>query len=182
MSKLGAGPIPLTPSPRGEGGRLQVLIGVASVGAGLSLAAVVYYFSFGASLLEPMSQATAQSLAWLLGAVGMTVGVQGSTITSGAFGITIAPGCTPAAPLLLYLGAVAGYPSTWPAKLKGALLGIVCLTAVNFVRVTTLFFIGKYSPNHLEVMHTIIWQSLLILATLGLWLYWVQRYAAKSRA
>ena len=157
------------------------LVGAAWIGVGLSLAAIVYYLSIAAPLVEPVSRATARGMAFLLTALGFEVSVAGAIVSSGGFAAEIAPGCTPLAPLLLYLGAVGGYPSTLPEKVAGALLGVVVLTFVNWGRVTSLFLIGRYFPERLDFIHVVLWQSLLILLTVGLWMVWVQRYVRRAQ-
>ena len=162
--------------------QVQTLRAVISIGIGLSLATIAYYYSFAFSLLDPLSRWTAEGLVLLLDAVGMEVKRSGAVVFSGNFGVAIDPGCTPLGPLLLYLGAVLGYPASLIAVLKGCLIGIVFLTVLNFIRVMSLFLIGVHAPSLLEVMHVLVTQSLMILAAVGLWLFWVQRYVRKAHA
>jgi exosortase/archaeosortase family protein len=157
------------------------LVGVAWIGVGLSLAAIVYYLSIAAPLVEPVSRATARGLAFLLTILGFEVSVAGAVVASGGFAVEIAPGCTPLAPLLVYLGAIGGYPSTRREKITGAILGVVVLTLVNWGRVTSLFLIGRYFPQNLDFMHVVVFQSLLILLTVGLWMAWVQRFVRPAQ-
>ena len=161
--------------------QVRALIPIAFIGLGLSLALATYYVSIDSPFLEPFSQGTAQSLALLLSSVGMDVRSSGILVISDQLSVALAPGCTPAPLLLLYLGAVLGYPSAPSAKIKGALLGIGVLTFLNFIRVTSLFLFGTYYPLLLDVMHVLVTQSLLILAAVGLWLFWVQRYVRKAQ-
>ena len=85
--------------------------------------------------------------------------------------------CTAVGPLVLFIGAVAAYPSPLRAKSLGVLLGLVVLSAVNLVRIISLFLIGSAYPEYLEVAHLLVWQTAIILFAIILWLFWVERLA-----
>jgi len=68
------------------------------------------------------------------------------------------------------------YPCRIRDKIIGILFGIVAISAVNLVRTVTLFFIGThFSESVFETAHFLIWQSLVILISIGLWLLWAQK-------
>ena len=51
--------------------------------------------------------------------------------------------------------------------------GILLLSAVNLVRVISLFWIGSAFPQYLDVAHVLIWQ--MIVVVIVLWLVWAER-------
>ena len=73
------------------------------------------------------------------------------------------------------VGAVIAYPSTVRAKVAGATLGLVTLTALNLVRIMSLFWIGSAYPEYLDMAHLLVWQSAIILLAIVMWLIWAER-------
>jgi hypothetical protein len=47
---------------------------------------------------------------------------------------------------------------------------------INEVRLISLFYIGIYAPAIFDTTHLLVWQSLMILFALGLWLLWAYKY------
>lgn len=78
---------------------------------------------------------------------------------------------------MLFIGAVIAYPAPLKAKTVGALIGLVVLTAVNLLRIMSLFWIGSAYPEYLDVAHLLVWQTAIILLAIVLWLFWVERFA-----
>lgn len=113
----------------------------------------------------------------LLALFGIDTFSAGPRLISPTFSISVAPGCSPIPPLILYGAAVLAFPARLPSKLRGLLGGAVLLVGVNTVRLASLFVIGRSAPAYLDLMHGFIWQLLLVAATLALWLLWVRRYA-----
>jgi len=60
-------------------------------------------------------------------------------------------------------------------------LGLLAIGGLNLVRLVSLFYVGTYMPQHLDVAHLVVWQGVMVLSVVVLWLYWVQR-SARARA
>jgi exosortase/archaeosortase family protein len=88
----------------------------------------------------------------------------------------IVTGCTALIPTAIFIAAVLAYPCRIRDKVLGILFGIVAISAVNLVRTVTLFFIGTSFPGFFETAHFLIWQSLVIVISIGLWLLWAQKF------
>ena len=48
------------------------------------------------------------------------------------------------------------------------------MQALNIVRVISLFYIGQWSPGAFEWAHLYLWQVLIMLDALIVWLIWIQ--------
>ncbi len=59
----------------------------------------------------------------------------------------------------------------------GVVLGMVVIQLVNLVRVVALFLTGAYLPKLFDTSHTVIWQTVVILAGVLLWIFWADRFA-----
>jgi exosortase/archaeosortase family protein len=139
---------------------------------------LVAYVVFGAApaLNGPVREATAMVTAWLLGLVGTTASGDGALLSAGSLRFAVVPDCTPAGPLLLLSGAILAFPARIRAKLIGLAVGALALTALNFLRLVTLVLIGLARPEALEIAHLVVWQSVMILAAITLWIAWLRRY------
>ena len=105
--------------------------------------------------------------------------VDGATIASDGFAVIIVAECTAVAPMLLFMGAVAAYPSTARARVLGAALGLFALSALNVVRIASLFWAGSVYPEYLGLAHLLVWQPAMIVGAVLLWLLW-SRAAARA--
>jgi exosortase/archaeosortase family protein len=51
---------------------------------------------------------------------------------------------------------------------------MLSLSALNIVRLVTLFLAGVYLPSIFEFLHTDFWQACFVFMPLALWLAWVR--------
>lgn len=70
------------------------------------------------------------------------------------------------------------FPSSWRMKLWGIGLGFIAVQAVNLIRIVSLFFLGQWNFQVFEFAHLYMWQALIMLDVLIVWLLWM-RYVAK---
>jgi len=124
---------------------------------------------------DGLNSFTAASTGAILNVFGTRAMVNGSLISSPDFGMRIILECTGLVPLAILLPAIIAYPSTVKQKLIGVGIGIVGIYLVNLVRTVSLFYVGAYFPNFLDTAHFLVWQSLIMLLAIILWLLWVQK-------
>ena len=161
--------LPLTP--------WRLLLSAAIIAASLVLALAVYFGFLAGGPVQWIGEWTAGSTSSVLNLLGATTTADGTILYSSGFAANIVVECTAVGPLLLFMGAVLAFPSTVKAKGLGFLLGAVALTAVNLVRIVSLFWIGESFPEYLDIAHLLVWQTAMILAAIILWLAWVERVA-----
>lgn len=128
-------------------------------------------------IFEPVATGEAKVAALLLGIGGMDAQAQGSIIRSGSFAAMVDTNCTGLFVMFIYLSALVAYPSGLREKVLGVALGLAALFALNLVRVSSLVVVGAARPDMLNVAHYLVWQSVMIVATLCLWLVWAERVA-----
>jgi len=117
----------------------------------------------------------------ILNLLGHRTVVSGNTVSSGLFGITVVTACTGLFTTGLFLIAVLAYPTGWRSKLLGAGLGIGGIFALNVIRLVSLYYIGVHLPGFLDSAHQLIWQSVLIVFAVALWLLWAGRWTYAPR-
>ena len=149
----------------------------AILSVSLAMALVFYFGYVGGVWVDVIGGWTARWSSIGLNLLGSATRVDGTVLSSGHFSVNIVAECTAVGPLLLYVGAVAAYPSSLKAKGLGAALGLVILGGVNLVRIMSLFWIGSAYPQYLDVAHFLVWQTGIIIVAVVIWLFWAERLA-----
>lgn len=105
-----------------------------------------------------------------------------ATITHGAVllnpatgsGIEIVAGCNGVEAMLILLAAIIAFPAPWSSKLWGIAVGMVAIQALNLLRIVSLYFLQQWSPGAFEFAHLYVWQALILLDVLIVWLIWLR--------
>ena len=110
-----------------------------------------------------------------------TAAAQGKVLwnTATGFGVSIEAGCNGIEACIVLFAAMMAFPATWRHKLVGLVAGFVAVQAINVVRVVSLFYIGQWSKPLFDFAHEYLWQGLIMLDVLIVWLLWV-RAGAKA--
>jgi exosortase H (IPTLxxWG-CTERM-specific) len=117
----------------------------------------------------------------VLGLLGEDITVAGCDVSSPRFEVTIYNGCNGLITSLIFVSGVLAFPASWRAKAVGVVAGLLAIQAINLVRIVSLYYIGVFLPDYFDESHVLIWQSLVILAGVGLWIVWARSAAATRR-
>ena len=94
--------------------------------------------------------------------------------TQNDFAVSIEAGCNGVEATIVLLAAVLAFPAPWKSKLIGLGAGIVAVQGLNVVRVISLFYLGQWDYQVFEWAHLYVWQALIMLDVLVVWLVWVR--------
>jgi exosortase H (IPTLxxWG-CTERM-specific) len=94
---------------------------------------------------------------------------------SNGFAVSIEAGCNGVEATLVLCAAILAFPAPWRHKLAGMAIGIAAVQLLNVVRVISLFYIGQWDFAVFEWAHQYVWQALIMLDVLVVWLIWVRR-------
>ena len=133
-------------------------------------------------LVNPYTTFVAHESKLVLNLFGERATVVGQSLSSPRFAVTIFNGCNGLEAILIFISGVVAFPAPWQRKLIGAVAGFLAIQVFNVVRVVSLFYTGVYRPQWFGVSHIFIWQSLVIIFGVALWLLWVRRYALPRTA
>ena len=97
--------------------------------------------------------------------------------TSSGFGVSIEPGCNGVEAFIVLCAALVAFPASWMSRLKGLAAGFIAIQALNVVRVISLFYLGQWSRPAFQFAHEYLWQGLIMLDVLAVWLIWVRLVA-----
>lgn len=78
--------------------------------------------------------------------------------------------CSGGDPMALCMGAIFAFPAAWSARLRGAAIGLLAITALNIVRLGSLSLVAS-DRALLDLLHIYIWPAILIL-TASVYVYW----------
>ena len=112
---------------------------------------------------------------------GESATVTGCVVSSPRFAVTIFNGCNGLITSLIFISGVLAFPARWPAKVIGVVGGLAAIQLLNLVRIVSLFYIGIFFPALFNDAHIFIWQSVVILAGVGLWIAWAHRFAGPDQ-
>jgi exosortase H (IPTLxxWG-CTERM-specific) len=124
------------------------------------------------AVVTPYTALIARSSGFVLRLLGEDAAVNGCAVSSPRFAVTIYNGCNGLITSLIFISGVLAFPARWPAKLIGVFGGLLAIQLINLVRIVSLFYIGVFLPQHFNDAHIFIWQSLVILFGISLWIVW----------
>jgi len=93
---------------------------------------------------------------------------------SNGFAVSIEAGCNGVEATIVLVAAILAFPAPWKSKLVGLAIGIIAVQGLNIVRVISLFYLGQWNFNVFEWAHLYVWQALIMLDVLIVWLLWVR--------
>ncbi len=129
------------------------------------------------SLVNPYTTFVAHEAKVVLNLFGESATVHGQILSSSRFSVAIYNGCNGLEAILIFASGVLAFPASLKKKLIGLLLGFLAIQLANIVRVVSLFYVGIFKPAWFSAAHIFIWQSIIIVLSVVLWLIWVNRYA-----
>jgi exosortase H (IPTLxxWG-CTERM-specific) len=126
--------------------------------------------------VEPWTHGLAVFSSQLVAFFDPQVSAQGKVLQSlsNGFAVSIEAGCNGVEATIVLLAAMLAFPSSWKAKAAGLAAGIVAVQGLNVVRIISLFYLGQWSYQVFEWAHLYVWQALIMLDVLIVWLLWVR--------
>ncbi len=127
-------------------------------------------------IVVPFTAGVAAASAWLLRFFDPQVLAQGvilSDLESG-FSVAIQAGCNGVEASIVLVAAMLAFPAGWGMRLAGIGLGLVAIQLLNLLRIVSLFYLGQWDSDLFEWAHLYLWQALIILDVLILFLLWLR--------
>ena len=129
-----------------------------------------------AAFVLPWTEGLARVSAALVTVFDSGVVVSGKTLQSSAngFAVSIEAGCNGIEAAIVLIAAMLAFPAPWKHRLVGIAAGLAAVQALNVVRVVSLFYLGQWSFVAFEWAHLYLWQALIMLDVLVVWLVWIR--------
>lgn len=96
---------------------------------------------------------------------------------SSGFGVSIEAGCNGVEAVIILVAGMLAFPADLRLKLTGIAIGAVAVQGVNVLRVISLYYLGKWDKEVFEFAHLYLWQALIMLDVLVVWLLWIRAVA-----
>jgi exosortase H (IPTLxxWG-CTERM-specific) len=145
---------------------------------------------FTAEILQPVQQHVivpftaiiADICVWLVNLFDDDVAASGKIIRSisNGFAVEIQPGCNGVEAVIILFSALFAFPAPFKHKLAGFAAGFFAIQLLNLVRIISLFYLGQWNMTAFKWFHLYLWQALIILDALVVWLIWL-RYIPQPR-
>jgi exosortase H (IPTLxxWG-CTERM-specific) len=145
---------------------------------------------FTVEILQPVQQAViipwtgllAKISAWLMQLFDSDIRSGGVIIQSirTGFGVEIVAGCNGVEATLILLAAILAFPASARHKLIGFAIGFLAIQGLNLVRIISLFYIGQWDREVFDWAHLYIWQALIMLDAMIVWLVWIRMLPRKT--
>jgi exosortase H (IPTLxxWG-CTERM-specific) len=130
----------------------------------------------------PFTELIANVSVWIIQFFDQGVSAYGIVVQDKAsgFAVSIEAGCNGVEASIVLIAAMLAFPASWRLKLIGVGIGILAIQVMNLLRIITLFYLGQWSQTAFEWAHLYIWQSLIILDVLVVFLIWL-RFLPKNQ-
>jgi exosortase H (IPTLxxWG-CTERM-specific) len=128
------------------------------------------------AVVLPWTEALTRVSAGLITLFDSHVAALGKTLqsTTNGFGVSIEAGCNGIEAAIILVAATLAFPSPWRHRVIGILCGLAAVQVLNVVRVVSLFYLGQWNLKAFEWAHLYLWQALIMLDVLIVWLIWIR--------
>ena len=121
--------------------------------------------------LLPLRALTADLTMRFIHLAGMEAVREASAIRHpSGFAYEVSRGCMGLVPAAILGVSILSYPGKLRRKLTWLAAGIPVLFAINFARLTNLFYLGVQRPELFHLAHKVVWQVVIIASVFVLWL------------
>jgi exosortase H (IPTLxxWG-CTERM-specific) len=134
-------------------------------------------------LVMPWTEGLARASAALITLADPNVTALGKVLqsTRNGFAVSIEAGCNGIEAAIVLIAAMLAFPAPWKHRLIGVLAGLSAVQALNIVRVISLFYLGQWNMKVFEWAHLYVWQALIMLDVLIVWLLWIRSLPEPER-
>lgn len=151
---------------------------------------VILVTLFAAELTQPVQSAVI--LPWTEALVRISVGLIttfdshvaafGKILqsTANGFAVSVEAGCNGIEAAIVLIAAMLAFPAPWKHRLIGIVVGLSAVQMLNIVRVISLFYLGQWNMKAFEWAHLYLWQALIMLDVLIVWLVWIRTLPPSS--
>jgi len=129
---------------------------------------------FQETIVERLSRWTAMGTVFILKFMGLQLKLADSTILGPGLRVEIAKSCTGTFVFLMFAAAVIPFPVPWKGRLKGLFMGLLTLLLVNLIRTSLIVLVVNRFPGALWTFHIVIGQVMVIVAMMGIFLWWAK--------
>jgi len=132
------------------------------------------------AIVEPWTRANLAAAAGLTRLLGMEATVIGTNLSSGGATLNVQNGCDGIHAALILVAAIAAFPAPLSRRLVGIAAGTLAIFGLNAVRLVNLLVVAVHLPGWLDFFHIYVWQVLIGVLAVGLFLLWGAYFARRA--
>jgi len=127
-------------------------------------------------VILPFTSFVADVSVWIIQFFDADVVARGNVIKDSinGFGVRIERGCNGVEAMIILFAAIFAFPAPFKNKFMGFVVGFFAIQALNLVRIVSLFYLGQWNQVAFEWFHLYLWQALIIMDALVVWLIWLR--------
>ncbi|MEA2329078.1 MAG: hypothetical protein QOE68_4037 [Thermoanaerobaculia bacterium] len=148
----------------------------------LGLYAVIALNQVNDRVVVPFTEVVTRGAVGLLSIFESGVGAAGTVMRSSRFALDVRNGCNGVEAVILLAAAIIAFPATLRSRLIGVAAASVAIQIMNLVRLSSLFWLGEHYRRIFDFFHVAVWQSLVILAAISIFVLWSWKFAEKPLA
>jgi exosortase H (IPTLxxWG-CTERM-specific) len=152
------------------------------VAALLILYAVIALNQVNDAVIVPFTEIVARGSAVLLRGIEGGVTTQGTVMLSSRFALDVRNGCNGVEATILLVAAILAFPATLRSRIIGLVVASIAIELLNIVRLSSLFWLGEHYRKVFDLFHVAVWQSLIILAAISMFVLWSWKFAERPVA
>ncbi|WP_368857658.1 exosortase H [Thiolapillus sp.] len=136
------------------------------------------------AIVIPFTESIASLSAWLIKAFDSGVIAYSNIIRDqqSGFAVAIEAGCNGVEATIVLVAAMLAMPTPWKLKLIGIGSGFLAIQFMNLLRIITLFYLDQWNRTAFDWAHLYIWQALIMLDVLIVFLIWLRFLPSKQEA
>ncbi len=127
-------------------------------------------------VIIPFTSAIADISVWIVQSFDENVIATGNMLRDkvSGFGVRIERGCNGIEAVIILFAAIFAVPAPFKNKVIGFVVGFFAIQLLNLVRIISLYYLGKWNYTAFEWFHLYLWQALIILDAMVVWLIWLR--------
>ncbi len=127
-------------------------------------------------VILPFTSFIADVSVWILQSFDDSVESYSNVIRNSktGFGVRIERGCNGVEAVIILFAAIFAFPAPFKNKMIGFVIGFFAIQLLNLVRIISLFYLGQWNQVAFMWFHLYLWQALIILDALVVWLIWLR--------
>jgi len=133
-------------------------------------------------VVVPFTELVVSATAFLLRSAHQPIEVVGTVIRSPHFALDVRNGCNGVEAVMVLAAAMLAFPATLRSRLAGLVVGSIAIQILNLVRVASLVWLGEHHRELFDFVHVGVWQSVVILAAVSMFVFWSWKFAEKPLA
>lgn len=145
------------------------------IGIGLLLYGLVYLPPVRNGVIAPFTDGLTVAAGAVITGLGGQAWVQGNVLSIPGFSVRVLDLCNGIEATLLLWAVVLAFSAPWRYRLWGLLLGFLGIQTLNLLRIISLAYLGVWKPDWFYWVHWYVWDALILIDVLLIFLLWLNR-------